>query len=204
MRVLASLALLPLLTACPTSQTPPSQYCAPDDSISLTDTDVLNGWGTSIAEHPLMTGSPFTGTLVYDSDGSTTDATITTAYRDVAIVGASNSEYPDYECEPHVEFTMDLTLVTADGAFDETLEASLYPVWISEEGTLMPAAVNDGIEGTYAENHVDDARGDSNSRLDLQHLSTEPLPMSGGVMVEFEVPEGEMGVAEIVGELTFP
>jgi len=205
MRRVAYLVVLPMLVACPTSEWPTSEFCVPDDAVQLTDTDVLNGWGTSIADHPLMTGSPFSGTLTYDSDGSTTDATITTAYRDVSIVGATNTEDPAYECPPEVEFYMDMTFVTSDGAFNETLEANLYQhTWITDEGTLMPAAVNDSIEGPYAENYQDDPRGDSYSRLDLVHPSSELLPTSGGVTVSFVVPEDEMGIAESVGELTFP
>lgn len=204
MRHTLPLVLSPLLVACPTSRTPTSEYCAPDDSVVLTDTDVLNGWGTSLAEHPLMTGSPFVGTLVYDRDGSTTAATITTAYRDVSIVGATNTEDPEYACPPDVSFTMDLTLQTDDGAFDEALEANLNYVWIGEDGTLSPAAVNTAIEGEYAEGFTDDPRGDSYARLDLTHPATEPLPTSGSVSIEFVVPEDEMGIAEGVGELTFP
>ena len=203
MRALAPLALTSVLTGCPTSRTPVSELCAPDDSVTLTDTDELPGWGTSLAEHPLMTGSPFTGTLTYDADGATTDATITTAYRDVVIVGATNTEDPDYACAPEVSFTMDLTLVTGDGALDEALEAKLNYTWISEDGTLSPAAVNDAIEGSLAAEYAGDARGDSFSRLDLTHPPTEALPTSGTVSVSFVVPEDEMGVAEIIGEVAF-
>lgn len=64
--------------------------------------------------------------------------------------------------------------------------------------------MNDAIEGAYADIFAGDSRGSSYTRLDLEHATSEALPTSGRVSVEFVVPEDEMGIGESVGELTFP
>ena len=204
MRLTSLFAVLPLLTGCPTSRPYPGEFCEPDDKIVLTETDILPLWETSIAEHPLVIGSPFTGTLTWAADGSTTDVTITTSYRDVVIVGMSTAEDPDYECPAEVTFSMDITLETADGGLDEVLVANMYtPTWIDEDGTLKTAAVNDGIEGSLRSEFANDPRGEAYTDLRLVHPPSESVPTSGMVHVSFVVPENQPGYYDIAGEITF-
>jgi hypothetical protein len=191
--------LCPLLAGCPIGGPGYEDPCVSDPDTTLTDTDVLPVWETSIAEHPLLANSPFVGTLTYDADGSTTVATLTTAYRDVVIQAWRDPNPDPVACEPTVEFTMDITLLTADGAFDETLVADIYDVWI-DEGTLSPAAVNDAVQGTYPTRYTGDATALTGTRLDLTHAPTEPLPSEAELTVFVEGVDYDL---DIVGSITF-
>jgi len=195
----------PFLLGCPTTPPSASEFCERDESVVLTENDVLPGWGTSIASHPLMTGSPFNGTVTWAADGTTTEATITTLFRDVVIVGSTHTSKPDHTCPPKIDFSMDLTLQTADGALDETLVANLStPTWIEKNGTLYVAAVNDGIEGSLRNDYVNDPRGDCHIDLRLFHPARASVPTFGEVSLSFDVPEDEPGIGEILGDISFP
>jgi hypothetical protein len=101
--------------------------------------------------------------------------------------------------EDSVTVPVELSLETADGVFDEELDAKLE---LEGESSWISAAVTGDFEGSYDFESVQEFET-STSHIDL-HLLTEPAALEGEVSEDrsTETPSGGGGIAVTTAEIT--